>query len=349
MTPFFPRCDQRGFALPLVILLVALLTVLLTTGLTRARTERQIAHASDETALARTIAQGALQIFLAGMNVRPLDRDSERINYIGGYANVIAHLVRRPADTTERSLYVLRSTGVVINPDSGPRGWATHTVAQFAEWETGHMHRAGALTAIGSIFAGNPFGSVRISGIDSCSVEAPIPGARTTGTIGPRRNDLTLEGNPPLMDSENWSTILDSTDVDWASALGGGLTPDYTTFQNGDTTYSIQRISGNLSISSPSSGTGVLVVGGTLTVSSPFTFSGIVLVNGAILFSATSVRIEGLVIAGLGGGGGPKVAVGGTSGQQITITFSSCAVSRALIPLTGLAPVRNAWMDVWAY
>jgi hypothetical protein len=166
--------------------------------------------------------------------------------------------------------------------------------------------------------------------------------------VGPQQSNLTLAGNPPLMDSETWGTIRDSTHIDWTATLSGGLTPDYTTFQVGDTAYPLQLVSGNLTISSAASGTGLLIVGGNLTVSSELVFSGIVLVGGGIEFEADTARIAGMVIAGLNGGGGPKVRVGGSADQGITVVYNSCAVSRAMVPLAGLAPLRNAWLDTWA-
>jgi type II secretory pathway pseudopilin PulG len=340
--------DRGGFALPAVILLMALLTILLTSGLSRARAERQIARASEETASALTVAQSGLQRYFGTVTARPADGDSTRINVTGGYAHVIVHLVRRPADTTESTLYLVRSSGFAITPDSGAVPMARRTIAQFAVWDVPRIERPAALTAVGIVRTQPPMGDVRVSGADSCGVVAPIPGLRAQQLVGPQQSNLTLAGNPPLMDSETWGTIRDSTHIDWTATLSGGLTPDYTTFQVGDTAYPLQLVSGNLTISSAASGTGLLIVGGNLTVSSELVFSGIVLVGGGIEFEADTARIAGMVIAGLNGGGGPKVRVGGSADQGITVVYNSCAVSRAMVPLAGLAPLRNAWLDTWA-
>ena len=97
-----PSSDDRGFALPAVIFLVALLTLLLTGRLSRVQADRQIAEASEAMADAFAIAQSGLQNYVGSQTVRPPDGDSVRINLTGGYASVISHVIRNPADTTEK-------------------------------------------------------------------------------------------------------------------------------------------------------------------------------------------------------------------------------------------------------
>jgi hypothetical protein len=345
--------DRQGFALPLVILLVALLTVLLTSGLARARTERQIANASDEMSVARTIAQGGLQIYLGATSIRPPDGDSVRVNYIGGYANVVAHLVRRPADTIERSLYVIRSTGVVINPDSGSRGWARHTVAQFAEWETGMMLHRAALTAANGIRRDSGTANVVIWGTDGCGVRPSIPGLRTTTLTGSATPAPDLQGNPGLL-TEGVGTgpaIANNTLINWAAVLGAGLVPHYTTFQNANLTYPVQRIAGNLTLSGIRYSSGLLAISGDLSLTGDFFyFEGIILVGGKIQFRADFTMVRGLVVTGLNEqlGISPGRTEIGSYDNGSYIYYDSCKVRSALAPFIGLAPVQNAWMNVWA-
>jgi hypothetical protein len=243
--------NRRGFALPAVILLVALLTLLLTSGLTRVRTDRQIAHASEETAGALTLAEGGLETYLGTTTTAPADGDSARINLVGGYANVTAHLVRRPADSLLRRLYVIRATGVAINPLEGATPQAVRTVARFAEWQIGYIARRAALTAANGLRQrpGAP-SYLRIYGQDgACGTEPTIPGARTTTFItdsGPPLPDF--QGAPPLREqgAGAGATIASQTEIDWAATIGGGIVPDYTTFHNGDASYPVQLKSGDL-------------------------------------------------------------------------------------------------------
>jgi len=348
--------NRRGFALPAVILLVALLTVLLTSGLTRARSELQIADAADEMATALTVAQSGLQTYLGTVTTRPADGDSTRINVTGGYANVVTHLVRRPADTTQRSLYLVRSTGIVINPDSGAAPRAQRTVAQFAEWEGGFMLRRGALTAANGIQKRNGSAFVRISGDDywTCVPTAPsVPGLRTTQVApGPPNPVPVYQGSPGLLEegAGQGAVVAAQTAINWAGALGGELLPDYASFRNWDFSYPIQRVSGDLTLSGAAASSGLLVVSGDLTIEAFFLFSGIILVGGEVDFDSGSwVVIRGLVVSGLNEqlGLNPQRTEFG-DGSYLDIQYASCNVAQALARLTGMAPVRNAWLDTWA-
>lgn len=347
--------NRGGFALPAVVLLVALLTVLLTSGLSRARTERQIVEASDETAAAQAVAQSGLQMYFGSVTTRPPDGDSTRINITGGYANVVTHLVRQPADTTQRSLYLVRSTGVSINPDSGAAPRARRTVAQFAEWEAGYMLRRAALTAPNGIQKRNGSAIVTISGNDyvGCiSAAASIPGLRTTNVSGPPNPVPTYLGSTGLIEegAAQGPVVAAQTAINWAGALGGDLYPDYTSFQNWNFSYPVQRVTGDLTLSGASGGSGLLVVSGDLTIEAFFLFTGIILVGGELDFDSGSwAVIRGLVVSGLNEqlGGNPQRTEFG-DGAYLEIQYASCYVQLALAPLTGLAPVRNAWLDSWA-
>jgi hypothetical protein len=343
--------SQRGFALPTVILLVALLTVLLTSGLSRSRTEQQIAMASDETATAFAIAEGGLQTYIGTDTTRPPDWDSVRINIPGGYANVVAHLVRQPADTTQRSLYLIRSTGIVINPDSGARAQATHTVAQFAEWESGYILHRAALTTANGLKKNNGSGFLfNISGNDACGAAPAIPGVRTNFVTG---GSFSTDGNPGLIEEgpSTGPTIASETLIDWAGALGDDLVPDYASFQNGSSSYPIQRVSGSVTLSGLwNNGTGLLVVPNNLRITGGyFGFKGIILVGGKIEFDATFVQVRGLVVSGLNEqlGINPQRSEIGGSGNNLLLYYDSCEIQNALAPLTGLVGVRNAWLDTW--
>jgi hypothetical protein len=346
--------DRRGFALPTVILLVALLTVLLTAGLSRARTESQIAYATNETEGAFTIAEGGLQAYLGGITLgtppsRPPDGDSVRINIPGGYANVVAHLVRHPADTTQRSLYLIRSTGVVVNPDSGARAEATHSVAQFAEWESSYMLHRAALTSANGVERNSGFAStVMITGNGDPCGATPIPGVRAADTVG----SFSPTGNPGLI-VESGTTIAAQTLINWSGALGDDLVPDYTSFQNGNATYPVQRVLGDANIVGFNpSGTGILLVSGDLhVVALSFQFKGIILVGGKIEFDVGTTLVRGLIVSGLGkqlGAPNPGRTEMGGDFKSVYVYYDSCEIQNALASLSGLAGVRNAWMDTWA-
>jgi hypothetical protein len=348
--------DRRGFALPVVILVVALLTVLLTSGLARARTERQIAHASDETSEALAVAQSGLQAYFGTVTARPLDGDSVRINMPGGYANVVALLVRQPADTLEETLYLVRSTGFVINPDSGATPRARRTVAQFATWGIARIERLAALTTINGLRhldTPNIEPRLEVSGIDQCAVQAPTAGIRTSQMIWAGTDpDTSLVGSPSGIVVQASATIRADSRIDWPGVLGGDLVPDYTTFQNGSATYPIQRVLGSLTVSGVVSSSGLLVVQNDLTTGgTSFSFDGIILVGGRVLFRADSNVVRGLVVTGLDPATpSPSETGGNPSGNErhTFVFYNSCAVQQVLARMAGLSPVRNAWLDTWA-
>jgi hypothetical protein len=348
--------DRRGFALPLVVLLVAVLTILLTSGLSRARIERQIAHASDETSEALAVAQSGLQSYFGTVTTRPPDGDSVRINMPGGYANVVALLVRQPADTLETSLYLVRSTGIVINPDSGALPRARRTVAQFATWGIARIERLGALTTINGlrhIDTPNIEPRMEVSGIDQCGLAPAVAGIRTSEmTWAGTDPDTSLTGSPSAVVVQAKATILANARIDWPGVLGGEFVPDYTTFRNGDTTYSIQRVLGSLTVSGVISGSGLLVVRDDLTTSgTSFVFDGIILVGGRALFRADSNVVRGLVVTGLDPAViSPSETGGNPSGTErhAFLYYNACHVQLVLARLAGLTPVRNAWLDTWA-
>jgi type II secretory pathway pseudopilin PulG len=350
---------ERGFALPAVIFLVALLTLLLTSGLSRVQADRQIAEASEATADAFAVAQSGLQNYVGSQTARPPDGDSVRINLTGGYANVISRVIRNPADTLENSLYLVRSTGFVINPLAGSTIQAQRTVAQFADWQTGSIERGATLTAPNGIWHRDDAGSSAgwsISGVDACGVEPSIAAVRTTAidTPSPPYNPIVYTGGVILGGGEQ--AIADGTEIDWQATLSSSFVPDYTSFQNGDlTSFTIQRLPGDLiinSTNSPLSGSGILIIPGKLDLDGggSLYFRGVILVGDHVDFDAGTVTIEGLVYSGMKwsvGTWAPRTEIGAYS-STISLTFHSCYVNQAMAALTGLAPVANAWLDSWA-
>lgn len=345
--------DVGGFALPAVILLVALLTVLLTSGLSRVRADRQVAQASEETGNAFAIAQTGMQAYMGSVAARPPDGDSVRINVVGGYANVVAHVLHTPVDTMANQLFLIRSTGVAINPNAGSVPQGRRTVAQFAEWQTGYIERRATLTMANGVRLRNGASTLVIWGTDACGQEPPIPAVRTTYMTGPPNPPMDTVGAPPLVQHGAGTGFLvaTETDVDWPAAIGGGIAPDYRVFRQGDFAFPIQLITGTLSLGGTATGSGLLIVTGDLLLSgTSFYFEGVVLVGGKVDFGAGFNEVRGLVVSGLNEqlGLNPQRTEFGGSGKNLYLYFDACRVNQALAPLTGLTPVQNAWLDSWA-
>jgi hypothetical protein len=345
--------DDRGFALPAVIFLVALLTLLLTSGLTRVDSDLESAMASEESTIAFAIAQSGLQAYMGSVTTRPTDGDSVRINVPGGYANVVIHLVRRPASAATPYVFLVRSTGIVINPAVGSTPQARRTVAQYARWQNSSIERRAAYTAANGIMeASSPHATVRVRGTDACGVEPAIPAVRTTNVTNPPHSALDLQGNPDLIEegSDTGLAIATQTHIDWASTIGGGITPDYDYFRQLDFSFPVQRVAHDLSLTPGGAGTGLLIVPGDLNISGAFYFEGVILVGGRISFAGDLMVIRGLVVSGLNEqlGQNPQRTTVGNHDHDLYLYFDSCKIQRALAPFTGLAPVQNAWLDNWA-
>ncbi|MDH3497716.1 MAG: hypothetical protein OER21_13225 [Gemmatimonadota bacterium] len=345
--------SPSGFALPTVILLVALLTVLLAGGLSRVRADRQVAHASEETGNAFAIAQTGMQAYMGSVAGRPADGDSARINVVGGYANVVAHVLKTPVDTMANQLFLIRSTGVAINPNIGSTPQGRRTVAQFAEWQTGYIERRATLTMANGVRLRNGSSTIVIWGTDACGQEPPIPAIRTTVMTGPPNPPMDTVGAPPLVQHGAGTGLLVAaqTDVDWAAAIGGGIVPDDRVFRQGDTSFPIQLITGSLSLGGTSTGSGLLIVTGDLLLSgTSFYFEGVILVGGKIDFGASSNEVHGMLMSGLNEqlGINPQRTEISGGGKDLSLYFDACRVNQALAPLTGLTPVQNAWLDSWS-
>ncbi len=357
-----PGCiaGEHGFALPLVILLIALLTVLLTAELSRATAEYQIAMAHEAVAEARAVAQSGLQTYLGAVGfdacdrpVRPADGDSVRINVPGGYAEVVARVVRRPADSLANWLYVVRSAGYVIWPSAGATPVATRTVAQFAEWQSGSLDLPAAFTAANGLnrIGG---GTGQFHGSDEHAVSAcqtsPRRSLRVSGGV-PDLVDYDLTGDSPLGFGSGSSIVTDAR-IDWGTTLTPGrIMPDFTTPQPDDGTYPVVLVMGDATFGTAGAttfGRGLLIVSGDLTILGSFVqFYGVVLVGGEIHFDAADQRFDGLVASGLNRQLGMFVPDGTFGGDYTDIDYNSQYVFLAMRALAGFAPVANAHIEDW--
>ena len=351
---------SAGFALPGVILLVALLTALLLAGLSRVAADVQIAAAGEDIAAAVVVAQNGLQTYLGQLTldacerpIRPPDGDSVRINVAGGYAEVVARVVMRPADTLDAWLYVVRSMGYVIEPAAGAVPTARRTVAQFAQWQSADLGLPAVYTAANGLnrLSG---GGGELRGVDqhaSSSCRLPdLRALRVSGTV-PDLSGFNLSGGSP-QGGGTGAGIVNTAGIDWLTASSpGGIVPDFTTPQYNNTDYPVQVVLGDatLGVAGQSrTGYGLLVVAGELTVVGTLVqWYGVVLVGGRLRFNADDQRFDGLVAAGLNVQFGPGPGTGTIGGDYTDIDYDSREVLRALRPLAGFSAVTNGYFDNW--
>ena len=343
-----PKRAERGFALPVTVFLVTLLTLMLATGFARVRADRQIATGSEYTTEALAVAQSGLHKYMGTQTTRPIDGDSVPIIGIpGGYAEVVARVVQRPADTLLLQTYIIRSTGYVVEPSVSSEPVAQRTVAQFAVWQTGWIDAQAALTAHNGLKRSGAGGHTQgsdvdsVSGFDACGVQPAVRSVWTpvyeTPSGGPW-DSVTFEPSPP-------DESTPATSINWPATIGPGIMPDYTSIQVGSSAWAVQRVNGDATLDG--TGTGLLIVTGHLTFTGgSAAWEGVILVGDSIRFAASSNRVEGLVVSGLNGTN-TSTRFGG-AGSTFVVRYNSCHVLQALARLTGFRTISNTWIDNWA-
>lgn len=354
---------EHGFAIPLTIYVVTIATILLAVGFSRASADRRSADTTDDHVEALSIAHAGLDTYIGTVNfdacdhpIRPVDGDSVRINLNGGYADVVARVVQRPADSLNAWTYVVRSTGRRIKPSQGRDPQAVRTVAQFARWQQASLLAGGALTAANGNDApeddtsGEFRGRDHAAGSGCAGPDIPairVPSGGAPGISGDA--DYTLEGS--IVASGTNAQVAAATKIDWASTKAGVIKADYTSLQTWDASYPIMFVAGNLTIDAASVTNiyGTLIVTGdlNLTGSSQLQLYGILLVGRRIHFEATDQRFDGLVITGLDHQLGLNSPTNKLRDGYIDIDYDSREVRRALKRLVGFVPMQNAIVDNW--
>jgi hypothetical protein len=346
---------ERGFALPLTILVITVMTMLIASAHVRVRADRIIAESSGATVDAFAVAQSGLNRYFAYYDsvtpkARPPDGDSVRINVTHGYADVRAYKVLTPADTMDPELYVVRSTGFLIEPTRGSDPQAQRTVAQFAQWQSASMFIAAVFTAANDWVVG-PSTDVDVRGWDFCSpATATVTGVRTTAASTLDANDF--DDISSMVKSGTSSEVADYTRIDWASIVGGQFEAEYDSYQAWDASYPTMLITGDATINN-FGGMGLLIVTGNLTLTgSVLNWRGVVLVGGGLTISVGAGvygYVRGITVTGLNAQlamSPPANVISG--GSLIDFNYHRCEVQQALISLIGFVPIRNAWIDNWA-
>lgn len=370
------RRTESGFALPLTVFLIAIVTLMLTTAFTRVTSDRRVGDASGANVAAMSVAKAALQQYLGTRTIRPPDGDSLRINITGGYADVIAKVIRKPVDTLANWMFVVRAVGHVIDPTQGADPQAVRTIAQFAQWQTGRITVRAAFTAANRL-NGPIGGDGQFNGDESAAVPLPacgtpapdvyaiMTGSGTTGSgtvqpLNPGGSYSTTGLGAAPHTTSPWSkrATADSTNVDWDALMKGAFTPDYTsaiTVRVHASDFASQVItSDSARLHDPSggvttTGTGLLIASGDLYLTGEsIQWNGIILVGGRLHPNASQQLIDGIVITGLKEQLGIFVDPGYLGGGNFDVDYNSCHLTTTLAKLTGFAPITNGWIDNWA-
>jgi len=354
--------NERGFALPLTILVITVMTMLIASANVRARADRVIAESSGATVTAFAVAQSGLHRYLAyrtdSIGERPADGDSLRINVPSGFADVRAYKVPSPTDTLEPELYVIRSTGFLIEPTRGSDPQAQRTVALLAQWQSAAMKVSGGV--IGAFTAANGItvdtsGRLNVRGDEfgQCPSPAPaVPGVRVPvdTVLAPGDFDF-LAGSPPALHTQGTGlSVANNTEIDWPSIVGGQFDAEYDSFRAWDATYPTILINGDLTVDN-GGGYGLLIVTGNLTLNGFFfSWGGVVLVGGQLIINTMFTTVRGVTVTGLNEQLGMSPPMGQLGGGWVqNFLYYECEVQRTLkAAFSGFAPIQNAWIDNWA-
>ncbi len=358
---------EDGFALPITLFVVTLVTLMLATVFVRVQIDRRIGESSADIVDALTVAQSGLQNYLATVNfdscyraMRPADGDSVRINVNGGYADVVAHVVQKPADTLAAWMYIVRSKGRVIEPTQGADPQAVRTVAQFAEWHSNTIDVLAAFTAANGLESpASSFNSGELKGNDqalSGCKDPNVSALRVPISQSPSSlPDFELNGTLPyIVDAGSGQDVALLTRINWLSTITGGVEADYDYFRLWDLSFPVMLVDAPLVTvdfgTAYTPATGLLIVTGDLIIDggSYLQFNGVVLVGGEIEFNAADLRFDGIVISGLNEQLGQNQDQGDQDGNYLDIDYNSYNVRQALRSFAGWSPITNGWVDNWA-
>jgi hypothetical protein len=371
--------SDRGFALPVTLFVVALVTIMLATAFVRVRNDYRISDSSSDIVDAAAVAQAGLAKYMAQVDfdgcdnaIRPLDGDSVRFNLSSGYADVVAHVTHRPADTLAPWTYVIRSTGYLIRPTRGAEPQAARTVAQFAHWQYGSIQTLAAYTSASGMDRDPDGPCPEPPGGDGCGefrgrdhnykyeCRVPdIPAIRVPSGSSKLESLSYFEVEGSIVRSGTDQSVAEDTDIDWLRGITGGIVPDEYGIRPWDSSYPVQFVEGDATINcSPETwGWGLLIVTGDLWITGDkgatamgrgcLQWNGVVIVGREIRFQSDDQRFDGLVISGMMEQIGTGVGRSEYGGNYIDIDFDSYEVRKALAPLAGFAPIGNAFVDNW--
>lgn len=332
---------RSGFALPMAILVLALITAASIAAFSSTTSEFVSNNAMRAQNSAYQFAETGMQQFMlrrgeAGFCTNcvpdPTVADSEwtRVNFPGGYADVVAMRVRpKRADTTP-ALFFIRSRGVdttVKMSGAAMPIYASRTVGQYATFGTATIKPLAAWTSLNGIrnpvrvLLPNILNPVPGTGNDQCGGAPAVAGFMVPGPSPPDRQYITVTtgsvlgavgtpqptGSPGVDSTLLLDTLERRAGIDWNAIQNFDAIPADITIPPGffpasgvfaDTSYwPVIRAKGNLT-TPHGAGRGILIVDGDLTLDFDDNWVGIVLVGGRLKLRAAGT-ISGVVLSGL--------------------------------------------------
>ena len=376
---------REGFALAGAVLAMVLVGAIVTGGFYAAHQESQVTRSSELGDLAQYIAEQGLETVIASTNAATLNAlvtntpstvaNAVAVQYggltVGNYTVTINRLTQ--------FLFSVSSTGTVTVGQAGNNSNSTRTVTNVVRIRNVDFDNETAMQVYGDLTVS---GTSAVVGADTfepgwtgCTTDAstsavtaqPSANVQTqgagviAGTVNRQSmtgNDFTVFGDLTWNDLVSMATNVYAAGANPAPAAvqnagvctttnldnwGAPTQPTHACFNH----FPIIYTPGDMSISSNTTGQGILLVAGDLRIQSQFEFYGPIIVMGTVDFQG-GAEIHGSVLAY---GGGVIGADNSTAGNMV-VSYSSCAISRATNGASGLVrgvPIRNrSWMDLTA-
>jgi hypothetical protein len=376
-----PRAARRGFALPLVMMVLVVLSMAVAASLAATAAEGGISAAQRGQNRAYALAEAGLQQYLiardslcklptssclADPSTAASGGDSVVVSYGRGYAIVRTDLLRQYVKDTIPSLYFIRSRG--IDSMSRLRGSDTttsiRTVGLVAQWSMSTINVTGAWTSLSGL---NKQGSAgQIDGNDQCGRKPAVAGVLVPKGEYTATGGFTPTGNPPLDTSKTLAQLAAQTTIDWNGIVNGNALPaDFNVppdafpssawFQADTSRWPIIRIHTN-GFSLPNAGRGIIIADSDFTISGSNMWDGVILVGGKLTSDGNNTT-SGTTVSGLNyllpnsqPPGQGLVIDDATANGNKTYVYNSCNVSRATQRLRHFVPIGDTWIDdvpVW--
>jgi hypothetical protein len=365
--------NRRGFALPMVIMIIVVLTAALTAAFvaTASETTANVSHRGQGRAF--MIAQMGLERFLENPDELALcpkcdtlrttpavDTFGKEIDGDSVYITVTR--IRHQSSPMVPAVYFIQARGVDKRSKLTGRlanVGAERSVGMYAQWNANTVQVLSAWTSLTGLTKQGTAGL--LSGVDECGEMPTIAGT----TVG--KGDLHYSGQPtwaeghPAIDTTKTSAQLAADmKIDWGSIINGDAMPaDITvpdqpfpsvTWFDADTSrWPVIRIKAD-NYALPNRGRGVLIAKGNFTIAGSDMWDGIILVGGKLTSNGNNT-VAGATVSGLNVllPGAPPASSSefddATANGNKTYVYSSCKVARATKTLQRFRVISNAWAD----
>lgn len=367
---------RRGFALPMVLLVMFMLVGAVASGFAMLSGERASDDATLQSEAAFALAETGLQQGLrnrTGLGLAAVPSagvESTRVTLTGGYADIITTQLRAAVGTTIPALYLVRSRGVNQRTGTANSGDAMQFASAFATFQLMTMSVQSSMTGINGIDKAGASGI--ISGVDQCAVAAggtgtTLPAVGVPIIPGFTGDSTPLVGSPKVQEiGATPVEAAESVPFDWDAIVNdNAITPDFDIPANGsgfpssDWFLDAENInkwptvivrngpSPNTEFTLSSEGRGMLIVFGDLRLNgSGAGWDGIILVGGRLRSNGTN-EVQGATITGLNVKLGYTVDDNDVNDLNGTKKFmyNSCNVTSAMAALGSLRVFQNSWSN----